>query len=39
MFLSHDEGPNGESFDKDNNWFEMLIELETKLMMTYKDSD
>ena len=39
MFLSHDEGPNWETFDKDNDLFKILIESRTNLRITYDDMD
>ena len=37
MFLSHDERPNWETFDKNKDLFEILTELGTNLKVTYKD--
>ena len=39
MFLSHDERLNWGTFDKDRDYFKILIEWETNLKMTYKDKD
>ena len=33
------QGPNRETFDKDKEWFEILIELKTNLRVAYKDMD
>jgi len=38
MFLSHDEGLDWFFFNKDKNNSEILIELETNLRVTYKDT-
>jgi len=39
MFFSHDEGLNLETFDKDMDYFEILIESRTNLIITYKDKN
>jgi hypothetical protein len=38
VFL-HDEGLNWKTFDKDNDYFKILIELRTNLRITYKEKD
>jgi len=39
MFIPHAEGLNFETFDKDMDYFEILIESKTNLRITYKDND
>jgi len=37
MFFLHDERLNWETFDIDMDYFEILIQSETNLRITYKD--
>jgi len=39
MFLLDDDELNWETFDKDNDYFKILIESMTNLRSTYKDRD